>query len=236
MSAKSLYVGMFEEIRKIAFTAGLISFLDSRVKKNLFLLWVRSLFEIYNVSGLVALDLPWWTFKVTKHLEEFLNVRPETRVFEWGSGASTIWLAKRASTVVTIEHDIDFADIVKRIIPGNVELKVVPPKPLEPAQEVVTSAKSGFGNLDFQKYSREIEYYPETFDLIVIDGRVRQQCLMNALKKLAPGGLVLLDNVERKRYRKAVAQLGPEFSIRWFYGLTPALLYPTCTAIIQFRI
>ena len=59
------------------------------------------------------------------------------------------------------------------------------------------SRKPGFAGLDFAAYVDRIDDVAGDLDLVVIDGRAREACLDRALPRLAPGGLVVLDNVER---------------------------------------
>ncbi|MEQ8771206.1 MAG: hypothetical protein RIC51_00010, partial [Erythrobacter sp.] len=66
--------------------------------------WVASLFAIYETDRMIALDLPWWNVAATRAVAEFLGARPRARVFEYGSGASTVWLARRAQEIFTVEH------------------------------------------------------------------------------------------------------------------------------------
>src|ERR1019366_2881355 len=62
--------------------------------------WVRSL-----RLGLTPLSsgVPWLTFRTIDFLTNCL--RPDMTVFEFGSGGSTIFIARRVRTVVSIEHD-----------------------------------------------------------------------------------------------------------------------------------
>jgi hypothetical protein len=38
-------------------------------------------------------------------IDEFLRDKPNPEILEYGSGASTMWLARRASKLVSVEHD-----------------------------------------------------------------------------------------------------------------------------------
>jgi hypothetical protein len=58
-------------------------------------------------------------------------------------------------------------------------------------------------NRSFEEYVKFIERYSdESFDLISVDGRARVSCFRAAIKKLKPGGMLILDNSERNRYRQ----------------------------------
>jgi len=48
-------------------------------------------------------EIPWLTLKAIKWLEK--NLKPNMTVFEYGSGGSTIFIAKRVSKIVSVEHD-----------------------------------------------------------------------------------------------------------------------------------
>src|SRR3546814_16419215 len=53
---------------------------------------------------MIALGLPWWNVAATREVAEFLRARPKARVFEYGAGASTIWLARHAAGVWSVER------------------------------------------------------------------------------------------------------------------------------------
>jgi predicted O-methyltransferase YrrM len=97
----------------------------------------------------------------------------------------------------------------------------------------VRSAKRGFEGLDFTAYADAIDDVDGDFDLVVIDGRAREACLVRAIDRMADGGLVVFDNVDRARYRAAVEALGTRLRVHWTRGRTPALPYPTRTALIS---
>ena len=77
--------------------------------------WVRhawSLFAYSDVKRMVMLDKPWWIYHAIDDVEDFLTERGgKARVFEYGAGASTVWLASRASKVYSVEHDGGFVDV-----------------------------------------------------------------------------------------------------------------------------
>ena len=73
------------------------------------------------------------------------------------------------------------------------------------------------------------------FDLVVVDGRARNACFHRAITRLAPGGVLVFDNVDRQRYRDAIASSPVGVDVEWTRGLTPALPYPTRTALVTVR-
>lgn len=229
---KGLYARRVRELRAHLCRRGYLIHLDSWSKRSPRGRWVRSLLAIYDAGDLAALDLPWWTLGATKKVADFLTFRQNARVFEWGSGASTVWLARRAADVASVEHDPRWARQIARMLPDNAHVTVVEPKKVGNEGATAASSKRGFEGLEFYRYVSAIEEIADPLDLIVVDGRAREACLVKALERLAPGGLIVLDNVERARYRRAVRQMKNSINVEWCFGVTPCLPYPTGTAII----
>lgn len=192
--------------------------------------WLTSLPRIHDSLAIAELDVPWWTYRSIDVVEAWLEARPgPTRVFEYGSGASTLWLARRADSVHSVEHHAGFADLMRTALTApHATIRTV--EPVESAHPRVPSGKEGHGGLDFHDYVHAIEDVPGPFDLVVVDGRAREACLEIALEHLADDGIVVFDNSWRRRYRPTIARLsGRE---RRLPGLTPTLPYPDQTSII----
>ncbi|GAA1768752.1 hypothetical protein GCM10009795_013780 [Nocardioides hankookensis] len=230
---KRLYVWSVHTLRSVLAATGVLAVLDRAAGRSRSGLWVRSLLAVYDADDMFRLGVPWWTFDAIDVVDDFLRTRPRARVLEWGSGASTLWLATRAAAVASIEHDAAWGGRMARELSArdldNVHLLVVEPRR---GPGGVTSAKPGFAGLDFTAYADAIDRVDGEFDLIVIDGRAREACLVRALDRLADGGLILFDNVDRARYRDAIEALGTRLHVTWTRGVTPSLPYPTRTAVI----
>lgn len=231
---KRVYIGAFRAVRRVLRLSGLLGVLDRAARRSRTALWARSWLAIYDLDDMLALDVPWWTFTAADAVEELLHERPGARVLEWGSGASTVWLARRAGSVVSIEHDPGWAERTRAALAAHdaddVDLRVVEPRL---GAGGVRSRKRGFEGLDFTAYADAIDDLDGDFDLVVIDGRAREACLARAIDRLADGGVVVFDNVDRVRYRDAIEALGTRLRVRWTRGRTPALPYPTRTALIS---
>jgi len=227
---KRAYVCVVRGVRTFALATGILAALERRSGNSQAIRWLRSLFAIYDIEDMARLDLPWWTFAAIDEAERFLRCRRSPRVFEYGSGASTIWLARRAGSVKSIEHDRSwYAAISKRIeaLP-NAEVRLVEPDPDAVAGYV--SKREGWVGKSFQRYASAIDDEPGEFDLIVIDGRARPACLAHAVKKLAPDGVILFDNSGRRRYRQALTKSGLQRRI--YRGAAACLPYPDETSIL----
>lgn len=227
---KQLYVRCLRLIGTLLRVAGVLDLLDRMAPRSRAATWARSLFAIHDIDQLARLGVPWWTFDSADRIAAFLDQRLGARIFEWGSGASTLWLAARAGTVHSVEHHAGWAADLMPRLPANVVLEVV--EPTETRTPAVGSKKLGHGGLDFSAYVDAIDHTTGTFDVIVIDGRAREACLAKAVTRLAPGGVIVFDNVDRQRYRAAIASLGAQVEVTMTRGLTPALPYPTRTALL----
>lgn len=232
---KTMYVSGIRGLRRALAAVGLLGLLDRWALRSRTGLWVRSLLSIHDLEDLLKYDVPWWTFEASDRVAEFLRTRPDARVFEWGSGASTVWLSRRSGSVTSIEHDARWAELVEPVLPGNAVVRVVRPVPATGGPEQQLSEKPGFEELDFAGYVDAMEGIEGDFDLVVVDGRARNACFHRAITRLAPGGVLVFDNVDRQRYRDAIAASPVGVDVAWTRGLTPALPYPTRTALVTLR-
>jgi hypothetical protein len=175
--------------------------------------WAASLLAIYDTDRMVALDLPWWNVAATRAVETFLAERPGARVFEWGAGASTIWLARRCASVTSVEHDPDWLARFKRQADGRDNIALM-------GRSITTDA-----------YVAAIDEVGGLFDLIVVDGRQRVACLERARDRLAPQGLILFDDSGRARYRDGIARAG--LAEQRFFGRSYCVPYPDYTSLLS---
>lgn len=210
--------------------SGVLEKWDQYSRRHRLALWLRSQLSVYSVDDFVRLDLPWWTLESTSLVDEYLARRPGARVFEWGSGASTLWLARRSAEVISVEYDRDFAQLMAERIPPHVTLLARPGRPTPKPR--VGSRHIGHRHTDYTDYVHAIEHVPGEFDLIVIDGRARVDCLNMALGRLTSGGMVVFDNSNRRRYQSALNRSGLTVTRTDSRGLTPALPWPTSTTLL----
>lgn len=237
MSLKNGYISTMRGFDALSRGTGLTRFLDARRDRSRLAHWLRSLGAIHDLEGLVALDVPWWTYRAIDAVSDFLETRPDARVFEYGSGASTIWLARRAGHVTSVEHHAGWhgrmtAELAARSDLCPVELNFIAPDTAKATDALYISEKAGEKGQSFAAYARAIEDRPEAlYDLIVIDGRARNACLAHAMRHLAPGGMIVYDNSTRNRYARAIRKSG--LKAQHLRGLTPALPYPDQTTLLS---
>ena len=196
--------------------------------------WAYTLTRVHDSLAIAELDVPWWTYGAIDAVSAWIGAQSHPlRVFEYGSGASTFWLARRVGTVHSTEHHRGFGEMMTEALGqyDNVDLRIVEPVPS--TAPVVPSAKEGHGNLDFADYVAAIDALDGRFDLVVIDGRAREACARRALPRLASRGLVVFDNSARRRYHRQIAALPVQERV--YRGLTPTLPYPDQTSLLSPR-
>jgi hypothetical protein len=128
--------------------------------------------------GIQGAAVPWWPGGVIRAIEA--EIRPDWQVLEFGSGRSTVWLARHAGHVTAIE---DHAEWYRRI-----------------TGELLSG---GIANVDYRfasdpaKYANPEGFSPHSLDLVIVDGSVRSDCIRTALGLVKPGGLVYLDDSDK---------------------------------------
>ncbi len=168
-------------------------------------------------------ELPWMNYAVVRHLSERLT--PRSTVFEYGSGGSTVYWARRAAQVVSVEHDEEWyhrvEDLLKTRSLTNCTYILRRPLPLH-ADTPAPVRSAAMPDKDFTSYVHTIDAYPDRwFDLVVVDGRARIDCLHRAVPKVKAGGCLVLDNSQRERYAAAVHELSRRYAARRFVGIVP---------------
>ncbi len=228
---KTLYVGLLQATKAGLQKVGVLDYLDKRAKTDQRYHYIRSLLAIHQLEDMIALDVPWWTYDAIHVIESHIKAQPHPlRVFEYGSGASTVWLAKRCDSVRSLEHDERWFTHLQQMLQSyqNVELHLKTPfSVIDEAQYQSPKAK----HMSFRDYVTHIRSWDQVYDLIVIDGRCRAACLQEVMPFLAPDGVIILDNSDRTRYQYAIQQTGCK--AQRFPGWVPGSPVKSETAILS---
>ncbi len=164
----------------------------------------------YKHRNSIADELPWLTFRAIDFLKD--NLPRDAKIFEWGGGGSTLFFIPRASELVTAEHDKEWFERLSAIVKErHIQTwngKLFGPEPVEKNQQQLSLSDPShyYSSIDktFKQYVTFIDQFPdEYFDLILVDGRARASCVEHSFSKLKTGGLLVLDNAERKYYTEA---------------------------------
>lgn len=169
----------------------------------------------------VELELPWFSYGAIDFLENYLQ--KEMRVFEFGSGGSTLFFAQRSKFVTAVEDNAHWCELVAQKIAAcriqNVDLRYVP---------VTFTTEQAFESSDYLNAVRESK-----FDVIIVDGSewtldVRPICFRAAEQQLAPGGVIVVD--DSWRYR-ALRQANRARRFEIFESVGPARYGVTSTDV-----
>jgi hypothetical protein len=142
--------------------------------------------------------IPFLNYPLLAWLEPHL--RPTDRVFEYGSGHSTLWFAQRAHSVVAVDHHPRWVASLKSRLPSNSHVEL----------------RSG------ENYVSALSALPHRPDIVLIDGILRHRCAEAAAEYVARDGLILFDNSDRLENHDSVLKLGGLGFFRMdFTGLIP---------------
>jgi predicted O-methyltransferase YrrM len=120
---------------------------------------------------------PWITKKAIDYLNS--NLKNNYIGFEWGSGKSTIWLAKRVKKLVSVENDIYWYKKIKLML-----------------ENYYFNENEKKDNPSHSRYINLIDKFEnEYFDFIFVDGIFRDHCALKSIKKLKKGGILVIDDI-----------------------------------------
>jgi predicted O-methyltransferase YrrM len=132
---------------------------------------------------------PWIAPGAVRYLQD--NLRTDMRALEWGSGRSTAWLAARVGHLVSVEHDAGWhARVAEDLRAGghaNVDYRLVPLDPDKPNGDIFTDDLPAYAGV-----ARALD--DASLDFVSVDGAYRVSCVLAALDKIKPGGLLMVDD------------------------------------------
>lgn len=171
--------------------------------------------------------VPWITFEARDWLNSHLA--GDMSIFEYGSGGSTIYFSRSGGKVISVEHDPVWHDAVSATLRKlgivNVDYRLEPPSPTRNSD----GGDIGPGtfrshvqkDMDFSSYVNSISSVPDgTLDVVFVDGRARNSCISLAKGKVKPGGVLVLDNSERREYDPGRAVMN-DWEVLEFWGPGP---------------
>ncbi|GAB5524172.1 MAG: hypothetical protein Roseis2KO_20440 [Roseivirga sp.] len=156
-------------------------------------------------------DTPWLTPDAIRALSQLL--KSDFVALEYGSGRSTQFFSQKVKALYSVEHHADWYNHVAKEI-GKKGIKNTTLNLIEPdgklsainlsSEQQVFISEEDYPNKDslFANYVGHINSFEDDFfDFILVDGRARKSCALTAIDKLKRGGLLVLDNSERLRYK-----------------------------------
>ena len=119
----------------------------------------------------------------------------DNKVFEYGTGYSTIWWQNKNVNYHAVEDNKQWYDMIK----DKTNIKHEP---------------------EYNKYSQSIYNYDFKFDVIVIDGTARFDCIKPTLEKIKDDGIIIFDNTDWHKNSKEELDKSDLIPIH-FHGFKP---------------
>jgi hypothetical protein len=168
-------------------------------------------------------EVPWVNERAKQWFDT--HVSGDSAVFEYGSGSSTIYFARKARLVRSVEYKFEWYMRIRRRIREvgleNCTVSFIPPE--KGADGSYMSGDPRLGDINFKTYAEKISFSPDaSYDIVFIDGRARNACARSALPKVKDGGYIALDNSERPEYRPTLEYLA-SFKREDYSGPVPGL-------------
>jgi len=156
-------------------------------------------------------ELPLYTYPAIEYLTQFDF--SSKRIFEYGSGGSTVFWMKRAKEVFSVENNPEWIDKLRPRLHDNAKILAAE------------------GN-EFAGKIREVD---GLFDVIVVDGAgFRYDCAAEAIGKLAEGGIIILDNSDWHFNTAAMLKKSGLLQVD-MTGLKPCYSHTSTTSIFFHR-
>jgi hypothetical protein len=169
--------------------------------------WIRTLgtFVAEDASGH---PIPWMSYPAIDFIEARLT--KSMRLFEYGSGYSTLWFAARVGSVDCVEHNPDWSRAIQSRLPSNARV----------------SQRMGDDYVSASSHS-------PPYDVVVIDGIERVACALASVQNLSPGGVFIWDDADRGTYEPGMKALRDRgFRRIDFRGLAAINAAPKTTAVL----
>ena len=140
--------------------------------------WINSSGEAKPVDKYNSY-VPWMNYQFIDFITERLT--NEMDLYEYGSGYSTVYWCHRVNSVTCVEHIKEWFNFIDSKKPDNCHLIF----------------SDDLENMGYAKscLTTNIEY-----DVIIVDGRNRVECIEYALLSLKNNGVIILDDSQRARY------------------------------------
>lgn len=131
-------------------------------------------FETQSSINKKGEPLPWFTYPAIEYLNQ-LNLK-EYNVLEWGCGNSTKYFSARTNSITSIESNPEWFKKIKNIEEVNSEIYLKETK---------------------EEYTRFPTTLTKKFDIIIIDGIYRDECVNTAIGLHNKKCFIILDNADR---------------------------------------
>jgi len=195
----------------------LVAVLGSQSQRRHILRWIRSLKKDY----LFEAPCPWLVFDAIDYIRP--RMFKSMNVFEYGSGGSTLFWLNCGANVVSIEHDPQWSEHMRKRLQSykSIDYRLITPEENESEnQNKDRSDPDSYGSRF--NYVSQIDAFPDQyFDIVLIDGKARPSCIKHSVSKVKLGGMIILDNADRDYYLLKTEKFFEGFSKNEFFGIGP---------------
>jgi precorrin-6B methylase 2 len=204
-----------------------ISYLISLTKPTSYLRnrgWLNSILHNRALSQ-DGKPVPWLTYPFVDFIAPRLNKSHE--IFEFGGGNSTLFWSNLVGSVDAIDHDKKWVEMISKQLPTNGKIVYVEVENIHYTE----LAFQPIGKVN--TYNQWLKNNAKRYDIIIVDGVDRNNCILNAVNALKEGGIIVIDNMELESHMQiATDNLTTHgFKRLDFWGMAPLLTSLSCTSI-----
>jgi len=176
-------------------------------------------------------QIPWFTYPCNDFLKD--RITKNMIIFEYGIGGSSIWLSNLAGHVDSVEHNKKFYNWYKDKTNtiSNIDIKYVP---LEPIHNNLSYEELSFLKLySTNQYVSSISSKNKKYDIIIVDGIFRLDCIFECINNINDSGVIILDNTNYMDKLSDAITFMEKHGFRRldFWGMTPIIWAKSCTTI-----
>lgn len=168
-----------------------------------------SFIERRNTSSYFTAPEPWIADGAVDYLSA--QITNDSRVFEWGAGASTLWFVAHGATVTAYETEQEWIDLLGPHTKGRADIKLHMPTDTQ----YVTPPLTGY-------------------HLILIDGHQRSDCAVHVASAGESGQVVVFDDSDRPAHVRGAQALSQRAgSQQWHFPAITPMMTPNLTSIYR---
>ena len=206
-----MILSMFKRLKKIRYQ--IKAYKKLILNKESFLYqtgWMNSL-HLKKPIDRDGNNIPWMNYSIVEFLKERLT--KDITLFEYGSGFSTLFYSTHVNNVISIEYNKKWFEHISSIPCLNTNVYF-------------------YENDVDGKYCRSICDFDSLFNIVIVDGRDRVNCIKQSVSKLTCDGVLILDDSNRKYYKDGIIFLNEHgFRELSFYGLKPNEAFTSKTSV-----
>ncbi len=158
-----------------------------------------------DTDAYLSAPTPWLAAGAVGVLDKRLS--GSDHVFEWGSGASTLWFMTRVATVKSFETDRGWVELLAPRLNGRCDVQLA-------------DTDEAYSQPDLSDV-----------DVVLIDGMRRSDCAAHVAATGREGLLVVFDDSERDAHLQGAELLSRRASEQWHYPALTAMMTPNLTSI-----